>query len=180
MFAALALLIVTGEIQPWHVYVTAIGMAAVRARFQQPARAAIISDVVPTKNLTNAIGLNSIIFNVAPQHRARACRRLDRFLGTGGAYGMQALFYLLATFCDVALAPCEPRVGRRSWGSRRRIVPAKASSKVGSSVWRNETVRHGTPDHDVRARSSSCHSPRCCRFLPAIFLNVGATGQGLL
>lgn len=64
MFVLLAVLIITGEIQPWHVYVTAFGMAAVQT-FEQPAHAAIISDVVPTKNLTNAIGLNSIIFNVA-------------------------------------------------------------------------------------------------------------------
>jgi MFS family permease len=97
MFAALALLIVTGQIQPWHVYVTAFGMAAVQT-FQQPARAAIISDVVPTKNLTNAIGLNSIIFNVARSTGPALAGVLIASLGTGGAYGMQALFYLLATF----------------------------------------------------------------------------------
>ena len=102
MFAALALLIVTGQIQPWHVYVTAFGMAAVQT-FQQPARAAIISDVVPTKNLTNAIGLNSIIFNVARSTGPALAGVLIASLGTGGAYGMQALFYLLATFWTLRL-----------------------------------------------------------------------------
>ena len=66
MLAALALLIVTGQIQPWHVYATAFGMAVVQT-FQQPARAAMIADLVPSSHLTNAIGLNSIIFNVAAQ-----------------------------------------------------------------------------------------------------------------
>ncbi|MGH7853900.1 MAG: MFS transporter, partial [Candidatus Binatia bacterium] len=46
MFALLAILIFTGQIQPWHVYVTAFAMACVQT-FQQPARAAIIGDVVP-------------------------------------------------------------------------------------------------------------------------------------
>src|ERR671918_3186346 len=64
MLAALAVLIVTGQIQPWHVYLTAFGMAIVQT-VQQPARAAMIADVVPPSHLTNAIGLNSIIFNVA-------------------------------------------------------------------------------------------------------------------
>jgi hypothetical protein len=64
MLAALALLIVTGQIQAWHVYATAFGMAVVQT-FQQPARAAMIADLVPSSHLTNAIGLNSIIFNVA-------------------------------------------------------------------------------------------------------------------
>jgi DHA3 family macrolide efflux protein-like MFS transporter len=39
MLAALALLIVIGQIEPWHVYATAFGMAVVQT-FQQPARAA--------------------------------------------------------------------------------------------------------------------------------------------
>ncbi len=53
MLAALAVLIFTGRIEPWHVYVTAFGMAVVQA-FQQPARAAIIADTIPSTHLTNA------------------------------------------------------------------------------------------------------------------------------
>ena len=46
MYAALALLIFTAEIKPWHVYVSAIVMA-IDQTFLQPARAAIITDAVP-------------------------------------------------------------------------------------------------------------------------------------
>ena len=63
MYAVLALLILTGYIQPWHVYATAFGMAIVQT-FHQPARAAMVADAVPP-HLTNAIGLTSIMFNMA-------------------------------------------------------------------------------------------------------------------
>jgi MFS family permease len=106
MFAALALLIVSGQIQPWHVYVTAFGMAIVQT-FQQPARAAIVSDVVPTKNLTNAIGLSSIVFNVARSTGPALAGILIASLGTGGAYGAQAGFYVLATFWTLRLGAIE-------------------------------------------------------------------------
>ena len=46
MYVMLALLIMTGHIQPWHVYATAFGMAIVQT-FHQPARAAMVADAVP-------------------------------------------------------------------------------------------------------------------------------------
>jgi MFS family permease len=64
LYGVIAVLIVVGEIQPWHVYVTAFGMSIVWT-FQQPSRAAMVGDAVPLNQLTNAVGLNSIVFNVA-------------------------------------------------------------------------------------------------------------------
>src|SRR5262245_37492708 len=64
VLAATAALIFTGQIRPWHVYVTAVLIAIVQV-FLQPARAALISDSVPPNNLTNAIGLNAVVFNAA-------------------------------------------------------------------------------------------------------------------
>src|SRR5438128_7848823 len=54
IYAVTAVLIFTGQIKPWHVYVTAFLMAVVQV-FQQPARGAMVSDAVPPENLTNAI-----------------------------------------------------------------------------------------------------------------------------
>jgi MFS family permease len=64
MYAALAVLIITGRIEAWHVYVSALGSAIVQA-FHHPSRTAMVADSVPKQNLTNAIGLNSIAFNVS-------------------------------------------------------------------------------------------------------------------
>ncbi|HWH76668.1 MAG TPA: MFS transporter, partial [Candidatus Binatus sp.] len=61
LYAITALLIFTGQIRPWHVYVTAFLMACVQV-FLQPSRSAMISDSVPPNRLTNAIGLNAMVF----------------------------------------------------------------------------------------------------------------------
>jgi MFS family permease len=102
MFAALAILIFAGQIQPWHVYVTAFAMSIVQT-FQQPARAAMISDVVPREAITNAIGLNSIIFNVARSTGPALAGVLIVAFGTGGAFATQAVFYILATYWTLRL-----------------------------------------------------------------------------
>src|SRR2546427_941614 len=43
VYAATAVLVFTGRIQPWHVYVTAFLMAVAQV-FQQPARASMVAD----------------------------------------------------------------------------------------------------------------------------------------
>ena len=69
IYAATAVLIFTGQIRPWHVYVTAFLMAMVQV-FQQPARGAMVSDAVPPENLTNAIGMNAVVLT-SPEAPAR-------------------------------------------------------------------------------------------------------------
>jgi len=178
MFAALALLIATGSIEPWHVYVTAFGMAIVQT-FQQPARAAIIADVVPLHNLTNAIGLNSIIFNVARSTGPALAGVLIATFGTGGAYGTQAAFYLLGTYWTLLL----PRRLGAPGGSREKSAHA---ASFGRSIiegwkfgWQNVTVRTGL----LITMFASLFIVPFTTLLPVFardILGVGATGQGLL
>jgi len=176
MFALLAVLIITGEILPWHVYVTAFGMAAVQT-FEQPARAAIISDVVPTKNLTNAIGLNSIIFNVARSTGPALAGILIASVGTGGAYAAQAAFYLLATFWTLRLRAA---VGAPAHGGHSHGVSFGRSIVEGWKFsWRNETVRTAL----WITMLASLFIVPFTTLLPVFardLLHVGATGQGLL
>ena len=111
MFAVLGLLIFTGAIQPWHVYATAFGMA-VNQTFHHPARAAIIADVVPSSHLTNAIGLGSMVFNVARSLGPALAGILITVSGTGGAYAAQAFFFLLATYWTFRLSGVEQSATR--------------------------------------------------------------------
>jgi len=178
MFAALALLIVSGEIQPWHVYATAFGMAIVQT-FQQPARAAIVSDVVPTKNLTNAIGLSSIVFNVARSTGPALAGVLIASMGTGGAYGAQAVFYFLATFWTLRLGAIE----RSSAGARghadRAVSFARSIVDGWKFSWENQIVRTGL----LITMFASLFIVPFTTLLPVFardILNVGATGQGFL
>jgi len=103
LFAIVAALIFARRIEPWHVYVTAFGMSVVQA-FQQPSRAAMIGDAVPVSHLTNAIGLNSIIFNVSRSAGPAIAGLLIAVVGTGGAYTAQAVCYFLATIWTIQLS----------------------------------------------------------------------------
>src|SRR4051812_21970154 len=96
MHALLAVLILTRRIEPWHVYATAIVMATDQT-FLQPARAAMIGDAVPKRSLTNAIGLNSLVFNVARSTGPALAGVLIARYGTGRTYLVQALFCVFAT-----------------------------------------------------------------------------------
>ena len=57
-------LIATGSVALWHVYVIAF-LTGVISAFDNPARQAFVSEIVPHELLPNAVGLNSTSFNGA-------------------------------------------------------------------------------------------------------------------
>ena len=140
MLASLAVLIFTGRVEPWHVYVTAFGMAIVQA-FQQPARAAIIADTIPSTHLTNAIGLNSIIFNVARSTGPALAGVLIATFGTGGSYATQAVFYLLATIWTIQLRPTQPSLPSAGGHAGLHDSFARSIIEGWRFSWQNEAVR---------------------------------------
>jgi MFS family permease len=171
-------LIFSGNIEPWHVFVTAFGMSVVQA-FQQPSRAAMIGDAVPVKHLTNAIGLNSIIFNVSRSSGPAVAGFLIAIMGTGGSYTAQAVCYLLATIWTMQLS------SGRSAASNARGKYTHDESFRQSIIegwkfsWRNEAVRASL----LIVVCSSIFIIPFMTLLPVFardVLHVGATGQGLL
>ena len=140
MLVALALLIVSGQIQPWHVYATAFGMAVVQT-FQHPARAAMIADLVPSSHLTNAIGLNSIIFNVARSTGPALAGVLIATFGTAGSYATQAGFYLLATVWTAQLQPSERSSPGFRGDSAHRASLGRSIIDGWKFSWNNEAIR---------------------------------------
>jgi MFS family permease len=178
MFAALALLIFSGQIQPWHVYLTAFGMAIVQT-FQHPARAAIVSDVVPMQNLTNAVGLSSVVFNVARSTGPALAGVLIASLGTGGAYGTQAVFYFLATFWTLRLGAIERALSDRHGHATRADSFGRSIIEGWKFSWRNEIVRTSL----LITMLAALFIVPFTTLLPVFardILNVGATGQGFL
>jgi MFS family permease len=178
LYAAVAVLIFSGDIQPWHVYVSAFGMSIVWT-FQQPARAAMIGDAVPLGQLTNAVGLNSIVFNVARSAGPALAGFLIAVFGTGGSYIAQAAFYLLATVWTAQLrSPQRSAAGARAHSAhgesfRQSIIEGWKFS------WRNEAVRASL----LIVTSASLFIIPFMTLLPVFardILGVGATGQGLL
>jgi MFS family permease len=61
--ALLGLLAVTGLAEPWHVYVLAFAFGT-GAAFDTPTRQSFVIEMVGPDQLTNAIGLNSALFNL--------------------------------------------------------------------------------------------------------------------
>lgn len=62
--AALALLVWTGYVELWHVYILAMVLGLANA-FDQPTRQAFIVEMVGKDDLINAVALNSGLFNAA-------------------------------------------------------------------------------------------------------------------
>ena len=178
MFAALTMLIFTGAIRPWHVYVSAFVMA-IDQTFLQPSRAAIIADAVPRSHLTNAIGLNSIIFNVARSTGPALAGVLIAKLGSFGSYATQALFLFLATFWTMRLSA---RTGQSPAAEDRAghgVSFARSVVEGWRFSWRNETVRTGL----LVVMLASLFIVPFTTLLPIFardILGVGASGQGLL
>jgi MFS family permease len=176
LYAVLALLIVTDHVQPWHVYAMAFGMAIVQA-VHQPARAAMVADVVPPHQLTNAIGLNSIGYNVARSTGPALAGVLIATLGTASSYVVQTGCYVLAVVSTLWLrsTPRAATSGRAETGASfgHSIVEGWAFS------WRNEAVRTGL----LITMCAALFIMPFTTLLPVFardLLGVGATGQGWL
>jgi MFS family permease len=178
IYAATALLIFTGQIRPWHLYVMAMLMGAVQV-FQQPARAAMISDAVPPGYLINAIGLNALVFNVSRSVGPALGGALIVLSGTGGAYCVQALFLFVATVLAVRLRPAERAASGAAGHGAHRESFAQSIVEGWKFSWASLEVRTGL----------LCVAVVCFFIVPfttllPVFardlLEIGAQGQGLL
>jgi predicted MFS family arabinose efflux permease len=176
MYVVLALLILTGRIRPWHVYATAFVMAMVQT-FHQPARAAMVADAVPTCHLTNAIGLTSIMFNLARSTGPALAGFLIATLGTASCYAVQVGFYLLAIVWTLGLRP-DPSPATSGRGRAAHEASFGRSIVEGWTFsWRHEAVRAGL----LIMMCASLFIVPFTTLLPVFardLLGVGATGQG--
>ncbi len=178
LYATLALLIFSDRIQPWHVYATAFGMAFVQT-FQQPSRLSLVADAVPSSHLTNAIGLNAVVFNVARIVGPALAGLLIAMFGTGGSYTIQAVFYFLATIWTVRLRPIQRSSNSPAGHLAQGDSFGKSIIEGWKFSWRNEIVRTAL---FIAALASLFIAP-VVTLLPVFardILDVGANGQGLL
>jgi MFS family permease len=176
MYAMLALLILTGYIQPWHVYATAVGMAMVQA-FHQPARAAMIADVVPPCHLTNAIGLNSIVFNMARSTGPALAGLLIATRGTASCYAVQVACYVVAIVWTLRLRPDSSAAPSVRSGAAHGSSFGQSIVEGWTFSWRTEAVRTGL----LIMMCASLFIVPFTTLLPVFardLLGVGATGQG--
>jgi MFS family permease len=94
MHIILALLLLTGYLTVWHVYVTAVISGASMA-FNQPARQTLIPRLVPREMLLNAISLNTAAMNIMRILGASLAGLLLIFFDYGQVYLFNAAIYVV-------------------------------------------------------------------------------------
>ena len=92
MHLTLGLLLVTNNIQLWHVFATAV-LAGVATSFLQPTRQSLIPMLVPREGLLNAVALNSAAANVMRVVGAGVAGLLLIAFDYGEVYLLDALIY---------------------------------------------------------------------------------------
>lgn len=98
----LATLVLTGHVQPWHVYVTAFLNGTAQA-FQAPGRQALINDLVGREHLLNAIALNSAAVNLSRSVGPALSGVLIHAVGVDMSYFIQAGLFALATVWTIQI-----------------------------------------------------------------------------
>jgi MFS family permease len=112
---ALGLLVVTNVVQLWMVWAFALVMGVVQA-IDAPIRQSFVSELVPSKKLTNAVSLNSASFNGARLIGPAVAGVLIAAVGTGPVFLINAASFLavLASlrFIRVSQLQAKPKVKR--------------------------------------------------------------------
>jgi MFS family permease len=98
----LALLIITGVVEVWHVLLSAFIMGSSMA-FNQPVRTSLVPSLVREDELTNAIALNSAAMNVTRLVGPAAAGLLIAPLGIGGVYFGAAGIYVVTIIATIML-----------------------------------------------------------------------------
>jgi MFS family permease len=97
----LGLLVVTGLVRLWHVYIFAF-LLGCAAAFDSPARQTFVSELVEERYLPNAVALNSTSFNAARMIGPAIAGVLIAGVGSGWVFLINALSFV-AVLCSLSL-----------------------------------------------------------------------------
>jgi MFS family permease len=176
LYAVMAGLILSGQVAVWHVYAVAIATAMVQV-FQAPAQQSMTSESVAPRELTNAIGLNSIAFNSSRTIGPAVAGVLIALTGTGVTYAVQAGLLVLATIWTLLLNEVRRSAQRDQKGA---TVSLFASAVEGwRFVFHNETVRAGMIVMLLAALLAQPFTTLLPIFAKDV-LQAGSSGQGFL
>ena len=100
--AAFAVLTATHDIRLWTVYLLAAALGFVNV-FDNPARQTFIAEMVPSRDLPNAVTLNSVSMNLARVFGAALGGVLAAALGLALCFACNALSYIAVLVSLVAM-----------------------------------------------------------------------------
>jgi MFS family permease len=98
----LALLLLTGHLEMWHVYVTAMIIGASLA-FNDPARQSIVPRLVPQEIMLNALSLNTSAQNIMRVLGASLAGLLLIFFNYGEVYLLNVVIYVAAIWATTRI-----------------------------------------------------------------------------
>lgn len=117
----LGLLVVTGLVQLWHVYVIAFLSGCVNA-IDMPARQTFVSDLVGDGDLSNAVALNSSSMNVAQMVGPAVAGIVIAAVGSGWAFLINAASFAVALVSLCYLRKSELHPSLRANRARGNLV----------------------------------------------------------
>lgn len=91
--AILAVLAFTGLVQPWHIIILAFLLGTANA-FDAPSRVSFVNELVDKPDLTNAIALNSTMFNTATATGPALAGIAYAFAGPAWCFTINALSFI--------------------------------------------------------------------------------------
>jgi MFS family permease len=174
----LAALVLTQHVEPWHVYATGM-LAGIVQAFQQPARQAMIPDLVDRAHLGNAIGLQSLAFNASRSIAPALSGLLIAWMDVGGSYLVQGLIFSVATIWTVQIH--DPIARRAPSGIPGARAPSLAEGTMTGAryIWGNRPVRAVMMIVLIPAILGQPFTSLLPIFARDI-LDVGPQGQGML
>jgi MFS family permease len=104
----LGLLVITGLVRLWHVYVFAFLLGCASA-FDSPARQTFVAELVDENLLPNAVGLNSTSFNAARMIGPAIAGLLIAAVGCGWIFLINALSFVAVLASLIVLRTLPPR-----------------------------------------------------------------------
>ncbi|MGP9501527.1 MFS transporter [Specibacter sp. AOP5-B1-6] len=102
----LGILVVTGTVELWHVYVLAL-LLGVASAFDAPSRQAFVSEVVAKEDVPNAVALNSASFNLARLAGPGVAGLVIALVGTGPAFLINGASFVAVIFSLWRMRPHE-------------------------------------------------------------------------
>lgn len=102
-------------IQPWHILILAFLLGTANA-FEAPARQSFVLEMVPPEDMTNAIALNSAMFNTAMAVGPMAGGLIYAFIGPAWCFTINGVTFIAVIFAlrRMSLEPIVPKPGRTS------------------------------------------------------------------
>jgi len=168
----LAALAFTNTVQVWHVVALAAGLGLVNA-FDGPARQAFVVEMVGREDLTNAIALNSMMFNSARVIGPAIGGILLASLGSSWCFLLNGLSYL-AVIAGLWAMQLSPRTVRRATDA-----PLKELAGGLKYVWHHVEIFALLMVALIYAVFGLSYATVLPAFADQV-LNSGATGYGLL